>query len=65
MFIDVPRLQCSFIFLSLDLMMRMGFSADEIKDSLLNNKYDEVMATYLLLDEKRVSAFNLLNFPVL
>lgn len=36
-------------------MMRMGFSADEIKDSLLTNKYDEVMATYLLLDEKRVS----------
>ena len=41
----------------IDLMMRMGFSADEIKDSLLTNKYDEVMATYLLLDEKRVSTF--------
>lgn len=38
-------------------MMRMGFSADEIRDSLMTNKYDEVMATYLLLDEKRVSTF--------
>lgn len=38
----------------LELMIKMGFSSDEIKDSLLNNKYDEVMATYLLLDEKRV-----------
>lgn len=34
----------------------MGFSSDEIKDSLMSNKYDEVMATYLLLDDKRVSA---------
>ena len=33
----------------------MGFSSDEIQDSLMSNKYDEVMATYLLLDEKRVS----------
>ena len=38
-----------------ELMIRMGFSADEIKESLTNNKYDEVMATYILLDEKRVS----------
>ena len=36
-------------------MIRMGFSSDEIQDSLMSNKYDEVMATYLLLDEKRVS----------
>ncbi|XP_065068369.1 MAP/microtubule affinity-regulating kinase 3-like isoform X3 [Rhopilema esculentum] len=40
----------------LELMIRMGFSADEIKESLTNNKYDEVMATYILLDEKRIAA---------
>ena len=31
----------------------MGFSHDEIQESLSNNRYDEVMATYLLLDERR------------
>jgi len=45
------------VILYLELMMRMGFSADEIKESLVTNKYDEVMATYLLLDEKRVRRF--------
>jgi len=31
----------------------MGFSRDEIQEALSNNRYDEVMATYLLLDERR------------
>ncbi|KAJ7379792.1 hypothetical protein OS493_012538 [Desmophyllum pertusum] len=30
-----------------------GFSRDEIHEALANNRYDDVMATYLLLDEKR------------
>lgn len=34
-------------------MLQMGFSRDEIQEALANNRYDEVMATYLLLDEKR------------
>lgn len=33
-------------------MMQMGFSLEEIRDSLISQKYDEVMATYLLLDYK-------------
>ncbi|XP_026879671.2 serine/threonine-protein kinase MARK2 isoform X7 [Electrophorus electricus] len=33
-----------------DIMLQMGYSQDEIHDSLINQKYDEVMATYLLLD---------------
>ncbi|XP_028838053.1 serine/threonine-protein kinase MARK2 isoform X6 [Denticeps clupeoides] len=33
-----------------DLMLKMGFSQDEIQDSLVNQKYNDVMATYLLLD---------------
>ena len=36
-------------------MMQMKFTKDEIRTSLLNNRYDEVMATYLLLDEKRAN----------
>uniref|UniRef100_A0A803W1P4 non-specific serine/threonine protein kinase n=1 Tax=Ficedula albicollis TaxID=59894 RepID=A0A803W1P4_FICAL len=36
----------------IDIMVTMGFSRDEIHESLVNQKYDEVMATYLLLGRK-------------
>lgn len=35
-----------------ELMVTMGFPKDEITDSLQNQKYDDVMATYLLLGRK-------------
>ncbi|KAJ8384772.1 hypothetical protein AAFF_G00198580 [Aldrovandia affinis] len=36
----------------IELMVTMGFPKDEITDSLVGQKYDEVMATYLLLGRK-------------
>ncbi|XP_044285249.1 serine/threonine-protein kinase MARK1 isoform X5 [Varanus komodoensis] len=36
----------------IDIMVTMGFAREEIHDSLVNQKYDEVMATYLLLGRK-------------
>ncbi|XP_063159906.1 serine/threonine-protein kinase MARK1 isoform X3 [Candoia aspera] len=36
----------------IDIMVTMGFARDEIHDSLVSQKYDEVMATYLLLGRK-------------
>ncbi|XP_057199902.1 serine/threonine-protein kinase MARK2 isoform X2 [Triplophysa rosa] len=33
-----------------DIMLQMGFFQEEIQDSLVTQKYNEVMATYLLLD---------------
>ncbi|KAM9317894.1 LOW QUALITY PROTEIN: MAP/microtubule affinity-regulating kinase 4 [Pholidichthys leucotaenia] len=36
----------------IDVMVGMGFTRDEIKDSLVNHKYNEITATYLLLGRK-------------
>ncbi|XP_060102500.1 serine/threonine-protein kinase MARK1 isoform X3 [Heteronotia binoei] len=36
----------------IDIMVTMGFARDEIHDSLVSQKYDEVMSTYLLLGRK-------------
>ncbi|XP_038616684.1 serine/threonine-protein kinase MARK1 isoform X1 [Tachyglossus aculeatus] len=36
----------------IDIMVTMGFSREEINESLINQKYNEVMATYLLLGRK-------------
>nr|XP_046236828.1 serine/threonine-protein kinase MARK2 isoform X9 [Scatophagus argus] len=33
-----------------EIMLQMGFSQEEIQDSVVNQKYNDVMATYLLLD---------------
>ncbi|KAM6082387.1 LOW QUALITY PROTEIN: serine/threonine-protein kinase MARK1-like [Chlamydotis macqueenii] len=37
---------------TIDIMVKMGFSREETHESLVNKKYDEVMATYLLLGRK-------------
>lgn len=36
----------------LELMVTMGYPKDEITESLHGQKYDDVMATYLLLGRK-------------
>lgn len=36
----------------IELMVTMGFPNEEIKESLLGQRYDEIMATYLLLGRK-------------
>ncbi|XP_031428111.1 serine/threonine-protein kinase MARK2 isoform X8 [Clupea harengus] len=33
-----------------EMMIKMGFASEVIQDSLINQKYNDVMATYLLLD---------------
>nr|XP_043888579.1 MAP/microtubule affinity-regulating kinase 4-like isoform X4 [Solea senegalensis] len=36
----------------IDVMVGMGFTREEVRDSLVNQKYNEVTATYLLLGRK-------------
>ncbi|XP_064484701.1 MAP/microtubule affinity-regulating kinase 3-like isoform X3 [Ornithodoros turicata] len=36
----------------IEVLMSMGYSRDEIEDSLRNRKYDEIMANYLLLGKR-------------
>lgn len=45
-------------FLCLDIMLQMGFSLEEIQDSLVNQKYNDVMAAYLLLDYRNSEVHN-------
>ena len=35
-----------------EIMMNMGYSRKEIEDSLSQNKYDDITATYLLLGRR-------------
>lgn len=43
-------------------MVGMGFTRDEIRDSLSNQKYNEVTATYLLLGRKNEVSTSALLF---
>uniref|UniRef100_A0A3Q1FHK2 MAP/microtubule affinity-regulating kinase 3 n=1 Tax=Acanthochromis polyacanthus TaxID=80966 RepID=A0A3Q1FHK2_9TELE len=51
----------------IELMVTMGFPKDEITESLQSQKYDDVMATYLLLGRKapEVSWFDLSHLGVI
>lgn len=40
------------MYLFLDIMVGMGYSQEEIQESLSKMKYDEITATYLLLGRK-------------
>lgn len=42
-------------------MLQMGYTQEEIQDSLVNQKYDEVMATYLLLDYRNSEVQGYIN----
>lgn len=48
----------NFFSVSPDIMLRMGYSLEEIQDSLINQKYNDVMATYLLLDYRNSEVSN-------
>lgn len=44
--------QSKFLFHISDIMVGMGYSQEEIQESLSKMKYDEITATYLLLGRK-------------
>ena len=45
-------LTCKCVLFVTEIMMNMGYSRKEIEDSLSQNKYDEITATYLLLGRR-------------
>lgn len=49
----------------LDIMLQMGFSQEEIEESLIKQKYNEVMATYLLLDYRNSEVPTYINTLIL
>lgn len=66
MFISFTGFLYSFNFFSVfsEIMLRMGYSLEEIQDSLINQKYNDVMATYLLLDFRNSEVMLLLKISV-
>lgn len=50
--ISYPNKSYKLCFLLLDIMVGMGYSQEEIQESLSKMKYDEITATYLLLGRK-------------
>ncbi|XP_076145186.1 serine/threonine-protein kinase MARK2 isoform X5 [Alosa pseudoharengus] len=46
-----------------DMMIQMGFSQEEIRDALVNQKYNEVTATFLLLDYRNSELEESVNLP--
>uniref|UniRef100_A0AAQ5Z1U8 non-specific serine/threonine protein kinase n=1 Tax=Amphiprion ocellaris TaxID=80972 RepID=A0AAQ5Z1U8_AMPOC len=48
-----------------DIMLQMGFSQEEIQDSLVNQKYNDVMATYLTVNGTSEGSAFLSSFTVL
>uniref|UniRef100_A0A671TQY4 non-specific serine/threonine protein kinase n=1 Tax=Sparus aurata TaxID=8175 RepID=A0A671TQY4_SPAAU len=46
-----------------DIMLQMGFSQEEIQDSLVNQKYNDVMAAYLLLDYRNSEVYSFFLTP--
>lgn len=43
----------------IDILAQMGYSREEIEESLRHRKYDEIMANYLLLGKRTTEVFML------
>lgn len=50
-----------YILFHIDIMLQMGYTQEEIQDSLVNQKYDEIMAAYLLLDYRNSEVHQCMN----
>ena len=50
-YVRIPHLITIYFFVT-EIMMNMGYSRKEIEDSLSQNKYDDITATYLLLGRR-------------
>uniref|UniRef100_A0A8C2BUV8 non-specific serine/threonine protein kinase n=1 Tax=Cyprinus carpio TaxID=7962 RepID=A0A8C2BUV8_CYPCA len=48
-----------------EIMLQLGFSQEEIEESLIKQKYNEVMATYLLLDYRNSEVPTYINTLIL
>ena len=55
-------LHLKFFFFDAEIMMNMGYSRKEIEDSLSQNKYDDITATYLLLGRRTMEVSSITIF---
>lgn len=61
-FILVCRSVCLCVYA--DMMVNMGYSQKEVEDSLLQQKYNDIMATYLLLARRASDVSRLALFAL-
>jgi len=61
--VDLLAVSSKYVCLCADMMMSMGYSRKEIEESLFQQKYNDIMATYLLLARRGSDVSSFIVMP--